>query len=97
MACQVVADEFHVHDAAKLNFPLMLVLGEPFHYTVDDEKQAYTIYLERWDDTLFTSSAVMLVAHRVVNRDEYRRMVIEILRRADRVNPVQVDELRKHP
>jgi hypothetical protein len=67
-----VADEFHVHDAAKLDFRPILVLGEPFHYTADDEKQLYTIYLDRWDDTLFVSSAVMLASHRVVTKDGTR-------------------------
>lgn len=95
MACRVVADEFHVHDAAKLDFPLILVLGEPFHYTADDEKQWYTIYLDRWDDTLFVSSAVMLASHRVATKDQYRRMVVEILRRANQVSPIPAENLRR--
>jgi hypothetical protein len=95
MACRVVADEFHVHDAAKLDFPLILVLGEPFHYTADDENQLYTIYLDRWDDTRFVSSAVMLASHRVVTKDQYRRMVVEILRRASQVSPILAEDLRR--
>jgi hypothetical protein len=95
MACRVVADEFHVRDAAALDFPLILVLGEPFHYTADDENQLYTIYLDRWDDTMFASSAVMLASHRAVTKDRYRKMVVEILRRANQVGPVQADDLRK--
>ncbi len=94
MACRVVADEFHVHDTAKLDFPLILVLGEPFHYTADDENQVYTIYLDRWDDTLFVSSAVMLATHRVVTKDQYKKMVVEILRRADHASPISAQNLR---
>jgi hypothetical protein len=97
MACRVVADEFHVRDAGKLDFPLILVLGEPFHYTADDENQLYTIYLDRWDDTMFTSSAVMLASHRAVTKDRYRKMVVEILRRANQVSPVPADDFRKRP
>ena len=96
-ACQVVAEEFHVVDPAKLDFPLTLVLGQPFRYTADDQNQVYTIYLDRWDDALFTSSAVMLASHRVVTIDRYKKMVVEALRRASRVNPVQADALRKRP
>jgi hypothetical protein len=94
-ACQVVAEEFRIGDPAKLNFPLTVVLGEPFRYTADDEKQLYTIYLDRWDDTLFTSSVVMLASHRVVTKERYKKIVVEALRRANRVAPVEVDALRK--
>ena len=97
MACRVVADEFHVRDAATLDFPLILVLGEPFHYTADDEDQLYTIYLDRWDDTMFASSAVMLASHRVVTKDQYKKMVVEILRRADHVSPIPAENLRRRP
>jgi hypothetical protein len=90
-----VAEEFHVHDPAKLDFPLSLVLGEPFRYTADDEAQVYTIYLDHWDDALFTSAAVMLASHRVVTRERYKKMVVEILRRANRVGPVEASDLRK--
>lgn len=94
-ACQVVAEEFRIGDPAKLDFPLTLVLGEPFRYTADDEKQLYTIYLDRWDDTLFTSSVVMLASHRVVTKERYKKIVVEALRRANRVAPIEVDALRK--
>ena len=96
-ACQVVAEEFHVRDPAKLDFPLVLVLGEPFRYTADDENQVYTVYLDRWDDTLFTSSVVMLASHRVVTRERYRKMVVEVLRRAHGFSPVQAADLEKRP
>src|ERR1700687_5490964 len=36
IACQQVAEEFHISDPAKLDFPLTVVLGEPSHYTSDD-------------------------------------------------------------
>lgn len=97
MACQVVAEEFHVHDPAKLDFPLILVLGEPFRYTADDDNNMYTIYLDRWDDIRFTAYAVMLASHLVVVRGRYKKMVVETLRRASRVSPVQADALRKRP
>jgi hypothetical protein len=96
-ACLVVAEEFHVVDPAKFEFPLTLVLGQPFRYTADDQNQVYTIYLEHWDDTLFTSSAVMLASHRVVTNDRYKKMIVEALRRASRVTPVQADSLRARP
>jgi hypothetical protein len=93
-ACQVVGEEFHVHDPAQLDFPLIVVLGQPFRYTADDENQVYIIYLDHWDDTLFASSAVMLAAHHVVTRERYRKMVLETVRRANRVSTVQADSLR---
>jgi hypothetical protein len=95
MACQQVADEFHIVDPAKLQFPVTVVLGEASRYTADEETQAYTIYLERWDDVRFVSSVVMLAAHRLVTRERYKKMVLEILRRADQVTPVQLADLQK--
>jgi hypothetical protein len=97
MACRVVAEEFHIHDPAKLDFPLILVLGEPFRYTADDDNHLYTIYLDRWDDIRFTAYAVMLASHLVVVRGCYKKMVVETLRRASRVSPVQADALRNRP
>ena len=71
-----------------------MVLGEPFRYTADDENQVYIIYLDHWDDTLFASSAVMLASHHVVTRERYKKMVVETVRRANRVSSVQADSLR---
>jgi hypothetical protein len=95
MACQRVAEEFHVVDPAKLQFPVTVVLGEASRYTADEDTQAYTIYVERWDDARFVSSAVMLAAHRVVTRERYKRIVLEVLRRANEVMPVQAADLQK--
>jgi hypothetical protein len=89
MACQQVAEEFHIVDPAKLQFPVTVVLGEASRYTADEDTQAYTIYLERWDDVRFVSSVVMLAAHRVVTRERYKRMVLEALRRANEVMPAR--------
>ena len=94
-ACQVVAEEFHIPDPSRLQFPLILVLGEPWHYTADEDNQIYTIYLERWDDTLFATSAMAIASHRVVTKDRYKKMVLEILRRANRISPVEPTDLRK--
>jgi len=96
-ARQVVAEEFHIKDPANLDFPLTLVLGQPFRYTADDENQQYTIYLDRWDDTLFISSVVMLASHRAVTKERYQKMVVEVLRRARGFTPISVEALRKAP
>jgi hypothetical protein len=95
IACEQVAEEFHISDPAKLDFPLTVVLGEPSHYTSDDDKQSYVIYLDRWDDIRFTSSVVLLAAHRVVSRERYKRMVLETLRRANEIMPIQAADLQK--
>ena len=95
IACQQVAEEFHIVDPAKLQFPVTVVLGEASRYTADEDAQAYTIYMERWDDVRFVSSVVMLAAHRVVTRERYKRMVLEALRRANEVMPVQAADLQK--
>jgi hypothetical protein len=95
IACQQVAEEFHIVDPAKLQFPVTVVLGEASRYTADEDTQTYTIYMERWDDVHFVSSVVMLAAHRVVTRERYKKMVMEALRRANEVMPVQAADLQK--
>src|SRR5271156_730211 len=95
LACQQVAEEFHIVDPAKLQFPVTVVLGEASRYTADEDTQTYTIYMERWDDVRFVSSVVMLAAHRVVTRERYKKMVLEALRRANEILPVQAAELQK--
>lgn len=95
LACQQVAEEFHIVDPAKLQFPVTVVLGEAPRYTADEDTQVYTIYMERWDDVHFVSSVVMLAAHRVVTRERYKKMVLEALRRANEIMPVQAADLQK--
>jgi hypothetical protein len=95
MACQQVAEEFHIVDPAKLQFPVTVVLGEASRYTADEDAQVYTIYLERWDDVRFVSSVVMLAAHRVVTREQYKKMVLETLRRANEIMSMQAADLQK--
>jgi len=95
IACQQVAEEFHIVDPAKLQFPVIVVLGEASRYTADEDTQTYTIYMERWDEVRFVSSVVMLAAHRVVTRERYKKMVLEALRRANEIMPVQAADLQK--
>ena len=96
MTCNIIAKEFHMRDSSKLEFPLTLVLGEPNeHYTADDNKGVYTIYLDDWNEAHFASSTLALVVHHLVSIVRQRELVREILLRSNRIAPVSSRELRK--
>jgi hypothetical protein len=89
VACKVVGEKFH-RNPANLEFPVILVLGQPWHYTADADNGVYAIYLETWDDTRFASSAMMLAVSRVVPTNQYKEMVAEILKRSKQILPVRI-------
>jgi hypothetical protein len=94
-ACQVVAEEFHVHRSA-LEFPLTLVLGDSKErFTEDEEHQAYTIYLHHWDEARFAVSALRLANLRLVPPSLRNRMALEILKRSNQIAPVPVSGFAK--
>jgi hypothetical protein len=93
--CSVVARDFHLQDSNALDFPLTLVLGEhDEHYTADEDKRIYVIYLDNWNAGKFATSAMRLAVWRMVPRKRRDEMVHEILRWANTVDPVPLKSLR---
>jgi hypothetical protein len=94
LTCRAVAEEFQVKDLDSLRFPLTLFLGEANeHYSADEDKGKYTIYLKQWDESKFTTSVLRLAIWRMLPRKRRDRLVMQILERADRVAPVEGWEL----
>lgn len=92
--CQVVAREFHIQKG-KLDFPLVLVLGDPNErYTSDEEHQLYTVYLFRWNEAQFVASSMRLALQHMVTQSRRDRLVREILDRSGGIDTVPVSSLR---
>lgn len=95
-ACHVVAEEFHLASASDGLFPITLVLGDPNERVIGDElHQVYFIYMNRWDEAQFATSASRLAMQHMVSQERKTKMVAEILRRANRSGPVSVDQLQE--
>ena len=73
-ACQVVAQEFKVSDPSALRFSLVLVLEEKEeHYTVDEKKLEYKLFMKEWDETKFAALVMRLCVQRL-RRTSRRRV-----------------------
>jgi len=95
LGCQAVAEEFHVKNTKQLAFPLTLVLGgDEEHYSANEDKGEYTVYLKRWDEAKFASSVLRLAIWRMMPRRRRNQLVEEMLERATRTTPVDTGTLR---
>ena len=92
--CRVVAEEFRLPDASLAGFHVTLVLGDPNERVSGDElNQVYFIYMNRWDEIQFTTSASRLALQRLITGERKARLVKEILQRVERVTPVSAQAL----
>ncbi len=95
-ACRVVAQEFHVSDPSALRFSLVLVVGETQeHYTVDEKKLEFKLYMKEWDETKFAALATRLCMQQLPTHEQEARLLKEILRRSDKISPVSANRLRR--
>jgi hypothetical protein len=95
-ACHVVAEEFRLSHPSDALFPVTLVLGDPNERVIGDElHKVYFIYMNRWDEVQFATSASRLAMQHMVSQERKTKMVAEILRRANRAGPVSVNELQE--
>jgi hypothetical protein len=94
MTCRVVAEEFHLPEPTAARFPVTLVLGDSNERVLGDElNQTYFIYMNRWDDVQFTTSASRLALQHLISKERKAKLVVEILQRAERVAPVSARAL----
>jgi hypothetical protein len=94
-ACRVVAEEFRVSDPSALRLSLVLVLGErEEHYTVDEKKLEYKLYMKEWNESKFAALAMRLCVQQLPTREQEGRLLKEILRRSDKITPVPANKLR---
>ena len=93
-ACSVVSEEFRQSNTSELRFETVLVLGPgEEHYTVDEKKNTYTVFLNRWDERTFATLAMRFCVQRFAASRE-NHLVQEIFRRVNRIGPVSVESLR---
>ena len=91
---RVVAEEFHLRDLSKVEFPAVLVLGvKDEHFADDEEHGGCTIYLDHWNEAKFASAAMQLAVQRLFAREKGNKMVREIVKRSDQIAPVTAKEL----
>ena len=96
VVCRVVAEEFHLGDVSELHVPVTLVVGTQQEGVVGDEtSQVFTIYMQRWDESLFAASASRIALQHLLSCERKAHIVGESLRRANLVLPISLDAL--HP
>jgi len=95
-ACRVTSEHFSGGKASPRKFSLTLVLGSADeHYTADEDKDSYKLFLRRWDENKFAEAVTNLAIQRLVVHDRLASMVAEVLRRSVQVTPVPVTELHE--
>ena len=94
-SCEVVTREFNLRDPRRMDFPLTLVLGEKNEQLeLDEDRQIYRVLLDKWDESKFVTSVMRLAVWRVVPRARRNELVLEILKRANTIEPVNAQALR---
>jgi hypothetical protein len=84
-----MAEEFHLDNGCGADFPVTLVLGDLNERVKGDElNQVYFIYMNQWNEAQFVTSVSRLILQHMLSRDRKTRIVVEILRRANRMGPV---------
>lgn len=79
----MVAEEFHLPTPVDAQLRATLVLGDGNDRAIGDElHKSYFIYMQRWDEVQFATSASRLALQHMVSQERKTRMVAEILRRA---------------
>ena len=93
-ACRVVAEEFHLPKPEDALFRATLVMGDAKDTVIGDElHKSYVIYMQRWDEVQFATSASRLALQHMVSQERKTRMVTEILRRARGAEPISYERL----
>jgi hypothetical protein len=94
-ACRVVAKQLRVRKGSKVDFPLVVVMGEQYdRYTADLTTHVFTIYLNHWDAAQFAASSMGLAIQLSIPQEQKVKVVAEVLRRSGQVLTVSVDTLR---
>jgi hypothetical protein len=92
-ACRVVAEEFH-QKPEDVDLKVTLFLGEPNERVAIDDTGRMTLYLERWDETKFVDGVITGAIQKLTPLPRRKQMFSEIRRRAEKIAPVPVSQLR---
>jgi hypothetical protein len=92
-ACRVVAEEFH-QKPEDLDLKVTLLLGESNERVAIDDNGRMTLYLERWDETKFVDGVITGAIQKLTPLPRRRLMFSEIRRRAEKIAPIPVSQLR---
>jgi hypothetical protein len=91
--CRVVAEEFH-REANDVDVRLDLIVGEPNERYSIEKNGRLTLYLDHWDETRFVDAVITGALQQLTPPPARRQMLIEVLRRSDRIAPVSTRQLR---
>ena len=92
-ACRIVAEEFHKRPE-DLDLRMKLILGDPHERVSVDENGGMTLYLESWNETKFVDGIITGAMQLLMPLDTRKHVFTEILRRTDKIAPVQANQLR---
>jgi len=93
---RVMEKEFNVPGALENKFRMTLVLGQkPERFTIDDPQGNGTLYLERWNESKFTTVTMRLAIQQLLVPERQQRMLDAIVRRAHEIAPVSARDLSR--
>ena len=91
---RVMEREFNAPGALENKFHMKLVIGEkPERFTIDDPAGNGTLYLERWNESKFTTVTMRLAIQQLLVPERQQRMLDVIVRRAHEIAPVSAADL----
>jgi hypothetical protein len=97
-ACRTVAEQFHVHKRAQIEFPLTLHIGqdEANDTRVDERTGSYNVHMSYWDESAFVSRVITLCLLRLLPESRRRKLVVQTRGRADALTGISVSQLQGH-
>jgi len=96
-ACRIVAEQFHVHKRAQIEFPVTLRIGEDEEdlTRVDSSAGAYVVHITSWNESAFVSRVITLCLFRLLPDSRRRQLIAQARGRADALSGVSVSQLQE--
>jgi hypothetical protein len=84
-ACRTVAEQFHVHHRAQIEFPVTLEIGQDDVDTshIDEITGSYAVHTTYWDESALVSRIIILGPFRLLPDSRRWKLIAKTRRRAD--------------
>jgi hypothetical protein len=96
-ACRAVAEQFHIHKKAQIEFPVTLHISQDDVDTshIDEITGSYTVHMTTWDESAFVSRVITLCLFRLLPDSRRWKLVAKARGRADgRASVISVAQLQ---
>jgi len=97
--CRTVAEKFHIHHRAQIEFPLTLRIGdhEENLARVDQDTGQYVVHMTSWSEAAFVNRVISLCLFRLLTDSGGVKIIATARGRAEALSGVSVSQLQRKP